>query len=365
MSQPGAAQPPLGQPVAGAAQPPLGLPAPGQPPTAFPGAAVPPTNVPQTNVPPVPQPGSQTNLSSVAQPGSQTNLAPVAQPGYPGAAPTGQQPGLPPTHTGPQPGLPITQFGPQTGLPIPPIGAQIAQPITLTSQQAGPSVADGPGATAGQYVPGHPPGLAPARPPMAVKTLVSVVLLVLAAGLAIGGSFATLDVFRSHGTDPSLNDVNTTTANAWSLVYTPASDTGDRVQYLGYALSVGALLALAAAVLLVLTGPRLATFARAAAPVAAGLLFGVTLTVAMSVLTDLGFNIHDPDFVETVSPGLGFWLVLGGCALAIAAIVITLMLPRTDQPSAPNPQVSPPPQAPQYAYGNAPRPFPGAGPPYQ
>jgi hypothetical protein len=61
------------------------------------------------------------------------------------------------------------------------------------------------------------------------------------------------------------------------------------------------------------------------AGVAAAVLFGAAFTVTMSVLTDLGFAADTADFVQTVTPGLGFWLVLAGGVIALAATVLVLL----------------------------------------
>ena len=280
------------------------------PPTVRPGVAPLPPTASSPGFAPVPAPYPQQSFGSV--PG----MAPVPPPGAPYAAP-GQRPGVPVSpYTGPQPGLPITQTGPQPGLPIGHTGPQPGLPVGQPT----------PGAP--QYA---PPGYAPvatARRAVPLLAVFSVVALLLAGGLALAGSFLTLDTFATHTTYPGVSDTSTV-STAWSFNYQPATGMGSRSQYLGVPLVVGGGLALLAAVLLIVALGRPLAWARAVGAVSGAVLFGAALTVAMSVLTDLGFASTARDSVTTVSPGLGFWLILGGGVLAAGATVLTLPTGRT------------------------------------
>ena len=216
---------------------------------------------------------------------------PASRPGFaPVPAPPGYQ-------TGPQPGLPIHQTGPQPGLPI---GAAFTPP---------------------------------ARPAVPVLTLVALATLLLSGVLAVVGSFFTLDTFSTHSTNAGAGDISTSTNTAWSVQN--SGDPTTQAQWLGIPLVVGGALVLVAAVLLIMALSKPLAWARPVAAAAGALLFGAALTVVMSVLGDLGFGSSTPDSVTTVSPGLGFWLVLGGGVLAIAATVCTLPIGRTSAPTHP------------------------------
>ncbi|HWE88287.1 MAG TPA: hypothetical protein VG317_02335 [Pseudonocardiaceae bacterium] len=166
-------------------------------------------------------------------------------------------------------------------------------------------------------------------------------LLVVGAGLAIGGSFAALDNWALN--EPNSNYRSTTTVSGWSYRNQGAGQpVQHEAQWIGVALVVGGVLAIAAAVLLLVTLRRGRPVVGALAAVSGAVLFGVALTVGVSVLGDLGFAKATNDYTETVSPGLGFWLILAAGLLGIAAVVLALLTGGSASPGVESEPPTPP-----------------------
>lgn len=182
-------------------------------------------------------------------------------------------------------------------------------------------------------VPGQPtaPAAGAGRPRLGVprKDLVSGGLLVVAALLAVGGSFAWLDraVDRvDNGPAPGPGRVDEVAVTGpWHYV---VSGGDGRVlfqidQYFGVALVVGGALALAVGLLLVTGQARWRGALRPAGSVAAALLFGAVLTTVMVVLGDQQFDTLVRS-LHVTTPQLGFWLLAAAGVLALVAAPIQL-----------------------------------------
>jgi hypothetical protein len=144
-------------------------------------------------------------------------------------------------------------------------------------------------------------------------------LLVAAGGLAVGGSFGTLEEEFERAGAATL----TLTYTSWRLVQ-GGSFTGAlyfHAPRFGIALVVAGALAIAAGVLLALDiGP----LARPLAIGAAGLLVGTVWTVGLVVSADVDAVTSGPSLTLHWTIGTGFWLVLAAGALALAGGATTL-----------------------------------------
>lgn len=217
-----------------------------------------------------------------------------------------------------------TQPGPYHGQPtVPP------QPVapapgwpTATPQQG--SYPYG-GAPAGYSRPPRPPADA------AVLDRVSGGLLILAAALAIGGSFAVLDTSDDSITGGKTQDHYTSVAKAWSYSSGTGSSTTSVTQFFGVPLLIGSVCAIVVAVLLLAGLGRRLTVVRVLGVASAGLLFGATLTVATSSVNDSQWDTstRNTDF------GPGFWLVTLACLVTLAAAVPAVLGIRLPADAAP------------------------------
>ncbi|WP_405724629.1 hypothetical protein OG607_19325 [Streptomyces sp. NBC_01537] len=228
-----------------------------------------------------------------------------------------------------------TQSGPYGGQPAPP-----AQPPAPTPGWPTPPPQQGvsPYATAPAVGYGRPP--APPKDPAAVLERVSGGVLILAALLAIGGSFAVLDksVATVSGGD---SVVYTTVAKAWSYSTTNLGEPSQSVtQLYGVPLLIGGLFAIATAVLLLAGVSRRLPLTRVLGVAGSVLLFGTTFTVATSGVND---TMWDTDGRSTTL-GPGFYLIALACLLALAATVVTLL--GTRRPAAAPLAAHPAPQPP-------------------
>jgi hypothetical protein len=232
------------------------------------------------------------------------------QPGQqqPGHQPwsTGQQPAVPPAHqpwnTGQQPAVP---------------GAH--QPWSTGQQPAVPAAEAA-----------RAPKKARVALPGSVPRLVTTALLVVAGGLAIGGTFGLLErqAQTSGGSKLSLD------YTSWKV--TESSGVPQTLffhaPHFGIPLVVAGLLALLGGLLLVLGKGRLAELARPAAIAGAALLVGVVWSMGMTVSSDLDSAHDEADLHYTVTGGIGLWLLLAAGVLAAAGGIMALVALGNDGP---------------------------------
>jgi hypothetical protein len=151
----------------------------------------------------------------------------------------------------------------------------------------------------------HPPPLRAA----------SALLLVIAGGLAIGGSFGTLDAEYERAGHQTL----VLTYTSWRLRQggTYSAPISFHAPHFGIPLVVAGGLALAAGVLVVVSGGRFDAVLRPAATAVAGLLVGTVWTVGLVVSADLDAAGGGPGFRSTWTSGAGFWLVSAAGLVAL------------------------------------------------
>jgi hypothetical protein len=174
------------------------------------------------------------------------------------------------------------------------------------------------------------------RAPGRGRDIATAVTLVVAAGLAVGGMFPNLDRAVDHNVndDNSLGSVfSVTTTSPW--YYRMQISSQPRVsphltQFFGIGISLGALLALVAAVFLLLR-PVKNTYGVGAAAV----LFGAVLTTVLSAVNDLQWDKAEAQSGRHTTLGLGFWLLVGAAVVAIVAVVLLLLTPKRVEPSTP------------------------------
>jgi hypothetical protein len=212
-----------------------------------------------------------------------------------------------------------------------------------------------------------PPGAAPGVP-----RLIAAGLLVVAAALAVSGSFQALSVRRYEF---SLSGPTVVVTTAWGVGIDPHPETPTSVAAaapLGIPLVVAAGSAVVAAILLLLSARRPGDHvpARMLGVVSAGLLVGSVWTIWIELTTQAG-NARavaesgaDSGFRPTITYGSGAWLILGAALLALVAV--PLLVVRVDGapteppvgPYGPGPQFPPPWEQP----GPSGHPRPGSGP---
>jgi hypothetical protein len=217
---------------------------------------------------------------------------------------------------------------------------------------------------------GYPP-----QPPVAVSRLVAAALLVLAAALAVGGSFAALSVYRFES---DFTPATTTTTTGWGEVQDPVSEQPlPTVVFLyGIPLAVAAVVVLVAAVLLALSTrrPDDPPSGRLLGVGGAGMLVGVVSVVWLELVAisrNVARTAEPEDGIESsYQVGFGGYLIL---VAAIAALVAALLLlvPRRGTGAPPFgppgtgsfPPLGPGPYPPQWAAPPQPWPPPDAPPP--
>ncbi|MFE7843445.1 hypothetical protein ACFU53_47580 [Streptomyces sp. NPDC057474] len=238
-----------------------------------------------------------------------------------------------------------TQSGPYAGQPAPPPQPTAPAPgwPAPPPQQGGPY----PYATTPPAGYGRPP--APPGDPAAASDRVSGALLVLGALLAVGASFATLDESVQYVDEAQEEPVYRTVAKAWS--YT-SGGTGEEMesvtQFSGVPLLLGALMAIAAAVLLLTGRSRRLALAPAFGVASAVLLLGTTLSVLTEAVNDTQWDEDG----RTTTFGAGFYLLTVAGLLALGATVTTVLATRRPAGAFPGPaqaafQTPQPPQTPQ------------------
>ncbi len=164
-------------------------------------------------------------------------------------------------------------------------------------------------------------GSTPVRVPP-VSPLVTALLLVLAGGLAIGGSFGTLDEEAEQAGAATI----TLSYTSWRLAQGGTYDEPVyfHAPHFGIPLLVAGLLVIAGGLLLVTGRGRLAAVARPLALASAGLLVGAVWTVGLVVSADLDAVARGENFELTWSTGSGFWLILAGGVAAAAGGLLVL-----------------------------------------
>lgn len=194
-----------------------------------------------------------------------------------------------------------------------------------------------------QPYPGLPQATPPAKPttPIPRRDILAGIALVIAAGLAVGGSFPNLD----HAVDKQVNDNGTLGAVDSVINTSPWYYHTDLprdpkfsyhlTQFFGIGLAVGAALAVAAAVLLLIGFSRRTTQVRTWGAVAGALLFGALLTTEMSVVNDLQWDAPAPAGAHVTTFGLGFWLLAAAGVVTVVAVVLLLIKERRVEPPTP------------------------------
>lgn len=189
----------------------------------------------------------------------------------------------------------------------------------------------------------------PARPPSPALSAAATLLLCVAGGLAVGGSFGLLEEeFEQAG-----NQTLTLSYTAWKLtqggnypskIYFHAPHFGIPLVATGVVVVLGGLL-------LVLGRGALARLAGSIAAVGTGLLVGTVWTMCMVVSADLDAVDNTPGFRLTWTSGIGFWLVLAAGIAAAAGGILALLTLRTRPPvvvaEAERPSPSPHPREPE------------------
>lgn len=165
--------------------------------------------------------------------------------------------------------------------------------------------------------------------------VVTALLLIVAGGLAIGGSFGLLDEEAERAGDATI----TLSYTSWQLVQggTYSEPVYFHAPHFGIPLLVAGLMVIAGGLLLVLGRGRAGAFARPLALASAGLMVGTVWTVALVVSADLGAVAKGANFELTWSTGTGFWLILaGGAAATVGGLLVLFGRTATaDEPVTP------------------------------
>jgi hypothetical protein len=170
--------------------------------------------------------------------------------------------------------------------------------------------------------------------PVGLLSLTSALLLLVAGGLAIGGSFGTLDQEFERAGDETL----TWTYTSWRLTQggTVSNALYFHAPHFGVPLVVAGVLTIASGLLLVTGRGRLGQLAGPAALASAGLLAGTVWALGMVVSADLDAETSSANFELTWRSGIGFWLVLAaGVAGAAGGVTALLRGSRPVEPPTP------------------------------
>jgi hypothetical protein len=184
----------------------------------------------------------------------------------------------------------------------------------------------------------------PPPAPVAVSRVVAAALLVVAAALALGGSFGAFSVYRfESGVSPAST---TTTTTGWGYFQEPAPDEplqAPRVLY-GIPLTAAAVLALVVALLLVLSARRAQdpSAIRSLGVGSGALLVGIVsviwlqlVSIARNVAASVEPGDADLGIRASYVVGVGGYLILAAALAALAAAVLLLVSrPRTHPPAA-------------------------------
>lgn len=193
----------------------------------------------------------------------------------------------------------------------------------------------------GPYPPqpyGPPPVPRAPRVPMRVPSLVGAALAVLSAALLVVGSFLTMWMFTLSERGTQVGDLVVT---GWSRRTDPPRSGDSLTQFqnthspiYGIPLAVVAAALIAGAVLTFLSARRDAAPGRVAAArtvllMASAATVAAVLTVVTEVEATLSLNGTNTTAAPAVRvsyvTGIGFWLLVGGAVVAIAAAVVALL----------------------------------------
>jgi len=168
-----------------------------------------------------------------------------------------------------------------------------------------------------------------------VLSALTTLLLCVAGGSAVGGSFGVLvEEFEQAG-----GQTLTLSYTSWRLTQggTYPGKIYFQAPQFGYPLVVTGVLVVLAGLWLVLRRDRLAA---AVGAVAAGMLVGTVWAVGMVVAADLAAVDRTAGFTATWTSGIGFWLVSGAGVAALGACVLALLtaFPRTRVVPSPYPR---------------------------
>lgn len=155
--------------------------------------------------------------------------------------------------------------------------------------------------------------------------LATTVLLVIAGGLAIGGTFGLLER-ETQKTD--ANQVLTLSYSSWKLTKGGTFDATIyfHAPHFGIPLVVGGAFTLAGGLLLMFGRGRLAELARPVSLAAAGLLIGTVWAMGMVTSADLSATHREEGFDLAWEPGIGLWLLLAAGVFAVAGGLMALFL---------------------------------------
>lgn len=217
-----------------------------------------------------------------------------------------------------------TQSGPYAGQPAPP-----PQPSAPAPGWAPPPQQGGPYPYATTPPVGHGRPATPPGNPAAVSDRVSGALLILGAALTIGASFTTLDTSVQYLDKEHEEPAFQVVAKAWS--YT-SGGTGEEMEsvtrFTGVPLLIGALVAVAAAVLLLTGRARRLRPGPALGVGGAVLLLGATLSALTEVVNDGQWDGDD----RATTLGVGAYLLALAFLSALGATVTTVLA--TGRPTA-------------------------------
>ena len=193
----------------------------------------------------------------------------------------------------------------------------------------------------GAPMPGPLPMMMPLPPPRRSSSglrITAVVLLVLAAALTLGGSFAPTLVYNSQvGSDGKLSTIRWT---AWAAQTEPPDDNMYNQPLDGFPLVAGVLLAGVAVVMLLTTGRRPGgrVLGRSIGVGASGLLLGAIAQTLLAQLSTLNGQVRysdanpDSQLLWDMYLGAGAYLLLVAALCALVAAVLLLISARVDSP---------------------------------
>jgi hypothetical protein len=154
-------------------------------------------------------------------------------------------------------------------------------------------------------------------------------VLVVAGGLAVGGTFGLLERETERA---SNNQAITADFTSWHLttVSNGAATVYVHAPHFGIPVTTAGLLTIVGALLLVFGRGRFATLARPVAVASAALLVGTVWSMAMVLSANFDSAHHEAGFDLVYTAGIGFWLLLAAAALAVVGGVLALLAPGTD-----------------------------------
>ena len=170
-----------------------------------------------------------------------------------------------------------------------------------------------------------------------VLSALTTLLLCVAGGLAVGGSFGVLEEeFEQAG-----SQTITLSYTSWKLTQggNYPSKLYFHAPHFGYPLVATGVIVVVAGLWLVLGRNTTARLAAVIGAVGAGMLVGTVWAVCMVVAADLDAVDRTAGFQLTWTSGIGFWLVLGaGVAAAVGGILALLTaFPRRTRAVTPSP----------------------------